>query len=103
MLDTDGGRTVDETFFADALDTAALPGPWGWTKAACRSFRPFRIDAAGEQAMAACGDLARDAVIAVPASGSSAVVGEARRRSAFVIAIASPGCAFALRHAGQSS
>jgi hypothetical protein len=68
-----------------------------------RSGRPFRIDAAGEQAMAACGDLARDAVIAVPASGSSAVVGEARRRSAFVIAIASPGCAFALRHAGQSS
>jgi len=57
------------------------------------STRPRRtMPAAGEQAMAAFGDLARDAVIAVSASGSTpftvAAAAEAHRRGALVIAIA---------------
>jgi len=60
---------------------------------------PFCIDAAaedgatvGEQAIAGFGDLTSDAVIAVSASGSTpftvAAAAEARRRGAFVVAIA---------------
>lgn len=108
-----GGRLVyagaGSSGFAAAEDAAELPGTFGLDESrvaivlAGGNAEPFRIDAAaeddaaaGEQAIAAFGDLARDAVIAVSASGSTpftvAAAREARRRGAFVIAFANrPG------------
>jgi N-acetylmuramic acid 6-phosphate etherase len=104
-----GGRLVylgaGSSGLAAAADAAELPGTFGLDEShiaiilAGGTAEPFRIDAAaedgaaaGEQAMAAFGDLATDAVIAVSASGSTpftvAAAAEARRRGAFVIAIA---------------
>ena len=104
-----GGRLIyagaGSSGLAAAEDAAELPGTFGLDKGriaivlAGGTAEPFRIDsaaedgaAAGEQAMAAFGDLASDAVIAVSASGSTpftvAAAAEARRRGAFVIAIA---------------
>jgi len=104
-----GGRLVyvgaGSSGLAAAEDAAELPGTFGLDESriaivlAGGTAEPFRIDAAaedgataGEQAMAAFGDLAGDAVIAVSASGSTpftvAAAAEARRRGAFVIAIA---------------
>ena len=105
-----GGRLVylgaGSSGLAAAADAAELPGTFGLDEShiaiilAGGTAEPFRIDAAaedgaaaGEQAMAAFGDLASDAVIAVSASGSTppftvAAAAEARRRGAFVIAIA---------------
>jgi N-acetylmuramic acid 6-phosphate etherase len=104
-----GGRLIyagaGSSGLAAAEDAAELPGTFGLDQGriaivlAGGTAEPFRIDAAaedgaaaGEQAMAAFGDLASDAVIAVSASGSTpftvAAAAEAHRRSAFVIAIA---------------
>jgi N-acetylmuramic acid 6-phosphate etherase len=104
-----GGRLIyagaGSSGLAAAEDAAELPGTFGLDKGriaivlAGGTAEPFRIDAAaedgaaaGEQAMAAFGDLASDAVIAVSASGSTpftvAAAAEAHRRGAFVIAIA---------------
>jgi N-acetylmuramic acid 6-phosphate etherase len=104
-----GGRLVyvgaGSSGLAAAADAAELPGTFGLDEShiaiilAGGTAEPFRIDAAaedgaaaGEQAMAAFGDLASDAVIAVSASGSTpftvAAAAEARRRGAFVIAMA---------------
>jgi N-acetylmuramic acid 6-phosphate etherase len=104
-----GGRLVylgaGSSGLAAAADAAELPGTFGLDEShiaiilAGGTGEPFRIDAAaedgaaaGEQAMAAFGDLASDAVIAVSASGSTpftvAAAAEARRRGAFLIAIA---------------
>jgi N-acetylmuramic acid 6-phosphate etherase len=104
-----GGRLIyagaGSSGLAAAEDAAELPGTFGLDKGriaivlAGGTAEPFRIDAAaedgaaaGEQAMAAFGDLAGDAVIAVSASGSTpftvAAAAEAHRRGAFVIAIA---------------
>lgn len=104
-----GGRLIyagaGSSGLAAASDAAELPGTFGLDESriaiilAGGTAQPFRIDAAaeddavaGEQTIAAFGDLAGCAVIAVSASGStpftvSAAV-EARRRGAFVIAIA---------------
>jgi N-acetylmuramic acid 6-phosphate etherase len=104
-----GGRLIyagaGSSGLAAAVDAAELPGTFGLDKGriaivlAGGTAEPFRIDAAaedgaaaGEQAIAAFGDLASDAVIAVSASGSTpftvAAAAEAHRRGAFVIAIA---------------
>jgi N-acetylmuramic acid 6-phosphate etherase len=104
-----GGRLIyagaGSSGLAAAEDAAELPGTFGLDKGriaivlAGGTAEPFRIDAAaedgaaaGEQAMAAFGDLASDAVIAVSASGFTpftvAAAAEAHRRGAFVIAIA---------------
>jgi N-acetylmuramic acid 6-phosphate etherase len=104
-----GGRLIyagaGSSGLAAAEDAAELPGTFGLDKGriaivlAGGTAEPFRIDAAaedgaaaGEQAMAAFGNLASDAVIAVSASGSTpftvAAAAEAHRRGAFVIAIA---------------
>ncbi len=104
-----GGRLVylgaGSSGLAAAADAAELPGTFGLDESriaiilAGGTAEPFRIyaaaedgAAAGEQAIAAFGDLANDAVIAVSASGSTpftvAAAAEARRRGAFVIAIA---------------
>jgi N-acetylmuramic acid 6-phosphate etherase len=104
-----GGRLIyagaGSSGLAAAADAAELPGTFGLDESriaiilAGGTAEPFRIDAAaeddapgGEQAMAAFGDLANDAVIAVSASGSTpftiAAAVEARRRGAFVIAMA---------------
>ena len=104
-----GGRLIyagaGSSGLAAAEDAAELPGTFGLDDSriaivlAGGTTEPFRIDAAAEdratagaQAMAALGDLARDAVIAVSASGSTpftvAAAAEARRRGAYVIAIA---------------
>ena len=104
-----GGRLIyagaGSSGLAAASDAAELPGTFGLDQSriaivlAGGTAEPFRIDAAaedgaaaGEQAIAALGDLAGDAVIAVSASGSTpftvAAAAEARRRGAFVIAIA---------------
>jgi N-acetylmuramic acid 6-phosphate etherase len=104
-----GGRLIyagaGSSGLAAAEDAAELPGTFGLDKGriaivlAGGTVEPFRIDAAaedgaaaGEQAMAAFGNLASDAVIAVSASGSTpftvAAAAEAHRRGAFVIAIA---------------
>jgi N-acetylmuramic acid 6-phosphate etherase len=104
-----GGRLVyagaGSSGLAAASDAAELPGTFGLDQSriaivlAGGTAEPFRIDAAaedgaaaGQQAIAAFGDLAGDAVIAVSASGSTpftvATAAEARRRGAFVIAIA---------------
>jgi len=104
-----GGRLIyagaGSSGLAAAADAAELPGTFGLDEnriaiiLAGGTAEPFRIDAtteddaaAGEQAMAALGDLAGDAVIAVSASGSTpfttAAAAEARRRGGFVIAIA---------------
>ncbi|MGC2082254.1 MAG: N-acetylmuramic acid 6-phosphate etherase [Bradyrhizobium sp.] len=104
-----GGRVVyagaGSSGLAAAEDAAELPGTFGLDEARIAiilpggTAEPFRIDgaaednaAAGEQAVAKFGDLAGDAVIAVSASGSTpftvAAAAEARRRGAFVIAIA---------------
>jgi N-acetylmuramic acid 6-phosphate etherase len=104
-----GGRLVyagaGSSGLAAAEDAAELPGTFGLDESriaivlAGGTAEPFHIDAAaedgstaGEQAIAALGDLAGDAVIAVSASGSTpftvAAAAEARRRGAYVIAIA---------------
>jgi N-acetylmuramic acid 6-phosphate etherase len=104
-----GGRLVyagaGSSGLAAAQDAAELPGTFGLDESRIGivlsggTAEPFRIDAAaedgaaaGEQAMAAFGDLASDAVVAVSASGSTpftvAAAAEAHRRGAFVIAIA---------------
>ncbi|WFU44251.1 N-acetylmuramic acid 6-phosphate etherase [Bradyrhizobium sp. CB82] len=104
-----GGRLVyagaGSSGLAAAEDAAELPGTFGLEPSriaivlAGGTAEPFRIDgaaeddaAAGERAMAGLGDLSRDAVIAVSASGSTpftvAAAAEARRRGAFVIGIA---------------
>jgi N-acetylmuramic acid 6-phosphate etherase len=105
----DGGHLVyagaGSSGLAAAEDAAELPGTFGLDESRIAivlpggTAEPFRIDgaaeddaAAGERAMAELGDLAGDAVIAVSASGSTpftvAAAAEARRRGAFVIAIA---------------
>src|SRR5882757_8012519 len=104
-----GGRLIyvgaGSSGLAAAEDAAELPGTFGLDESrisialAGGTAEPFRLNAAaeddaaaGEQAVAAFGDLARDAVIAVSASGSTpftvAAAAEARRRGALVIAIA---------------
>jgi N-acetylmuramic acid 6-phosphate etherase len=104
-----GGRLIyvgaGSSGLAAAADAAELPGTFGLDESriavvlAGGTTEPFRINAiaeddaaAGEAAIAAFGDLARDAVIAVSASGSTpftvAAAIEARRRSAHVIGIA---------------
>lgn len=104
-----GGRLVyagaGSSGLLAAADAAELPGTFGLDESriaiilAGGTAEPFRIDAAaeddaaaGQQAIAALGDLANGAVIAVSASGSTpftvATAAEARRRGAFVIAIA---------------
>jgi N-acetylmuramic acid 6-phosphate etherase len=105
----EGGRLVyvgaGSSGLAAAEDAAELPGTFGLDESRIAivlpggTAEPFRIDAAGEddaaageQAVAKFGDLACDAMIAVSASGSTpftvAAAAEARRRGAFVIAIA---------------
>jgi len=105
----DGGRLIyagaGSSGLAAAEDAAELPGTFGLDENRIAivlpggTTEPFRIDgaaeddaAAGEQAVAELGDLTCDAVIAVSASGSTpftvAAAAEARRRGAFVIAIA---------------
>jgi len=104
-----GGRLIyvgaGSSGLAAAEDAAELPGTFGLDESrisialAGGTAEPFRLNAAaeddaaaGEQAVAAFGDLARDAVIAVSASGSTpftvAAAAEAHRRGALVIAIA---------------
>ena len=104
-----GGRLIyvgaGSSGLAAASDAAELPGTFGLDEnriaivLAGGTAEPFRINAAAEdgaaagaQAVAAFGDLTSDAVIAVSASGSTpftvAAAAEARRRGAFVIAIA---------------
>ena len=104
-----GGRLIyvgaGSSGLAAASDAAELPGTFGLDEnriaivLAGGTAEPFRIDAAaedgaaaGEQAVVTFGDLTNDAVIAVSASGSTpftvAAAAEARRRGAFVIAIA---------------
>ena len=104
-----GGRLIyvgaGSSGLAAASDAAELPGTFGLDESrisiilAGGTAESFRIDATaedgaatGEQAVAAFGDLANDAVIAVSASGTTpftvAAAAEARRRGAFVIAIA---------------
>lgn len=104
-----GGRLIyvgaGSSGLAAAEDAAELPGTFGLDESriaialAGGTAEPFHLNAAaeddaaaGEQAVAAFGDLARDAVIAVSASGSTpftvAAAAEARRRGALVIAIA---------------
>src|SRR5262245_25360699 len=102
-----GGRLIyagaGPSGLAAAGDAAELPGTFG-LDATCIAIvlsggtaEPFRIDAeddaaAGEQAMVELGDLTRDAVITLSASGSTsftvAAAAEARGRGALVIAIA---------------
>src|SRR5947209_4780953 len=105
----EGGRLIyagaGSSGLAAAEDAAELPGTFGLDEGRIAivlpggTAEPFRIDgaaeddaAAGERAIAGLGDLSRDAVIAVSASGSTpftvAAATEARRRGAFVIAIA---------------
>src|SRR5689334_8257135 len=105
----DDGRLVyagaGSSGLAAAEDAAELPGTFGLDESRIAivlpggTAEPFCIDgaaeddaAAGEQAIARLGDLTGDALIAVSASGSTpftvAAAAEARRRGAFVIAIA---------------
>jgi N-acetylmuramic acid 6-phosphate etherase len=105
----EGGRLVyagaGSSGLAAAEDAAELPGTFGLDESRIAivlpggTAEPFRMDGAteddagaGEQAVAEFGDLTRDAVIAVSASGSTpftvAAAAEAHRRGAFVIAIA---------------
>lgn len=104
-----GGRLVyagaGSSGLAAAEDAAELPGTFGLDQSRIAivlpggSAEPFRIDSAaeddavaGERSMTELGDLSRDAVIAVSASGSTpftvAVAAAARRRGAFVVGIA---------------
>jgi N-acetylmuramic acid 6-phosphate etherase len=104
-----GGRLIyvgaGSSGLAAAADAAELPGTFGLDEnriaivLAGGTTEAFRINAgaeddaaAGEAAIAAFSDLARNAVIAVSASGSTpftvAAAAEARRRGAFVIGIA---------------
>ncbi|WP_439404851.1 N-acetylmuramic acid 6-phosphate etherase [Bradyrhizobium sp. DASA03076] len=104
-----GGRLVyvgaGSSGLAAAEDAAELPGTFGLDQSRIAivlpggTTEPFRIDgaaeddaAAGERSIAELGDLSRDAVIAVSASGSTpftvAAAAEARRRGAFVIGVA---------------
>jgi N-acetylmuramic acid 6-phosphate etherase len=104
-----GGRLVyvgaGSSGLAAAADAAELPGTFGLDDnriaivLAGGTADPYRINAiaeddamAGAESIAALDDLARDAVIAVSASGSTpftvAAASEARRRGAFVIGIA---------------
>jgi N-acetylmuramic acid 6-phosphate etherase len=90
---------------AAAEDAAELPGTFGLDPSRIAivlpggTAEPFRIDSAaeddavaGERSVAELGDLSRDALIAVSASGSTpftvAAAAAARRRGAFVIGIA---------------
>src|SRR5712675_3514650 len=115
-----GGRLVylgaGSSGLAAAADAAELPGTFGLDEShitiilAGGTAEPFRIDAAaedgaaaGEQAMAAFGDLASDAVIAVSASGSTPPLYRCRRsggapsRRLCDRHRASPGFTFAVR------
>ena len=104
-----GGRLVyagaGSSGLVAAEDAAELPGTFGLDQSRIAivlpggAGEPFRIDsaaeddaAAGERSMTELGDLSRDAVIAVSASGSTpftvAAAAEARRRGAFVVGIA---------------
>ena len=104
-----GGRLIyagaGSSGLAAAEDAAELPGTFGLDQSRIAivlpggTAAPFRIDSAaeddavaGERSIAGLGDLSRDAVIAVSASGSTpftvAAAAEARRRGAFVIGIA---------------
>lgn len=104
-----GGRLVyagaGSSGLTAAEDAAELPGTFGLEQSRIAIVLPggtaeaFRIDgaaeddaAAGERAMCGLGDLSRDAVIVVSASGSTpftvAAAAEARRRGAFVLGIA---------------
>ncbi|MCP3390627.1 N-acetylmuramic acid 6-phosphate etherase [Bradyrhizobium sp. CCGB12] len=104
-----GGRLVyagaGSSGLAAAGDAAELPGTFGLDQNRIAivlpggTVEPFRIDGAveddalaGERSMTELGDLSRDAVIAVSASGSTpftvAAAAEARRRGAFVVGIA---------------
>lgn len=104
-----GGRLVyagaGSSGLAAAEDAAELPGTFGLDQSRIAivlpggSAEPFRIDSAaeddavaGERSMTELGDLSRDAVIAVSASGSTpftvAAATAARRRGAFVVGIA---------------
>jgi N-acetylmuramic acid 6-phosphate etherase len=104
-----GGRLIyagaGSSGLVAAEDAAELPGTFGLDGSRIAivlpggTTEPFRIDgalednaAAGEHAMTGLGDLSRDAVIVVSASGSTpftvAAATEARRRGAFVIGIA---------------
>ncbi|MCP3446044.1 N-acetylmuramic acid 6-phosphate etherase [Bradyrhizobium sp. CCGUVB14] len=104
-----GGRLVfagaGSSGLAAAADAAELPGTFGLNQSRIAivlpggTAEPFRIDGAaeddavaGERLMTELGDLSRDAVIAVSASGSTpftvAAAAAARRRGAFVVGIA---------------
>ncbi|MCP3384935.1 N-acetylmuramic acid 6-phosphate etherase [Bradyrhizobium sp. CCGUVB4N] len=104
-----GGRLVfagaGSSGLAAAADAAELPGTFGLDPSRIAivlpggTTEPFRIDGAaeddavaGERSMTELGDLSRDAVIAVSASGSTpftvAAAAAARRRGAFVVGIA---------------
>ncbi|WP_409192657.1 N-acetylmuramic acid 6-phosphate etherase [Bradyrhizobium sp. RDM4] len=104
-----GGRLIyagaGSSGLTAAEDAAELPGTFGLDENRIAivlpggTTEPFRIDgaaeddaAAGEHAITGLGDLSRDAVIAVSASGSTpftvAAAAEARRRGAYVIGIA---------------
>ncbi|WFU83564.1 N-acetylmuramic acid 6-phosphate etherase [Bradyrhizobium sp. CIAT3101] len=104
-----GGRLVfagaGSSGLAAAADAAELPGTFGLDQSRIAivlpggTAEPFRIDGAaeddavaGERSMTELGDLSRDAVIAVSASGSTpftvAAAAAARRRGAFVVGIA---------------
>ena len=104
-----GGRLIyagaGSSGLVAAGDAAELPGTFGLDESRIAivlpsgTTEPFNIDAAAEdnaeagmRAMSGFGDLSRDAVIVVSASGSTpftvAAAAEARRRGAFVIGIA---------------
>lgn len=107
-----GGRLIyagaGSSGLAAAEDAAELPGTFGLDQSRIAivlpggSAEPFRIDSAaeddavaGERSVTELGDLSRDAVIAVSASGSTpftvAAAAAARRRGAFVVGIAQHG------------
>jgi len=92
-----GGWSTGRRFvrLAAAADAAELPGTFGLDESriaiilAGGTAEPFRIyaaaedrAAAGEQAIAAFGDLANDAVIAVSASGSTPFTSPPQQRHA---------------------
>jgi hypothetical protein len=64
---------IDEAFFADAFHAATLAGTFRADESRILAggiAEPFPIDAAaGGQAIAACGDLARDGVITTASPG----------------------------------
>ena len=86
MADTACGMVIDAAFFADAFHAARLAGTFGGDESriplvlAGGIAGPFPIDAtAGGHAIAACGDLARDGVIATASPGFGFAL---RRRAA---------------------